>query len=92
MKNAPILILDDSLSAVDTDIEKRILEGMREYLAKRTVLLISHRISTVQNADRIYVLDEGKLVEQGTHDELLKRNGIYAEINRLQALEAELKK
>ncbi|MFP4458498.1 MAG: ABC transporter ATP-binding protein [Candidatus Zixiibacteriota bacterium] len=91
LKNPPIMIFDDSLSAVDTEIEKKILDGLNEYFGKRTVILISHRISSVINADRIIVLDEGEIVEQGTHKELLEIDGIYAEINRLQALERELK-
>ncbi|HHS50214.1 MAG TPA: ABC transporter ATP-binding protein [candidate division Zixibacteria bacterium] len=82
-----ILILDDSFSAVDTETEEKILTGLRGFMEGRTSILISHRISTVKNADHIFVLDEGKLVEQGSHDELLAVGGIYADIDRRQKLE-----
>ncbi len=91
LKDPKVIIFDDALSAVDTEVESRILSGLEEVFRKKTVLLISHRISTVMKADRIYVIDEGKIVETGTHEELVAHNGIYAEINRLQALEKELR-
>ncbi len=86
-----ILILDDSFSAVDTHTEEEILKRLKEYMTNRTSIIISHRISTVKEADRIYVLDEGIIKEQGTHSELVELKGIYADINYKQMLEEELK-
>jgi len=85
-----ILILDDCLSAVDTETEERILRQLRPKMAGRTCILISHRVSTVRDADRIYVLDDGEVVDEGTHEELVARGGIYREMDRLQRLEQEL--
>jgi ATP-binding cassette subfamily B protein len=81
-----ILILDDALSSVDADTEERILGSMRSEFDRRTAIIISHRISTAREADRIFVLDDGELVEQGTHDELVARGGVYAQMNRRQQL------
>ncbi len=85
-----ILILDDSLCAVDTHTEDTILNRLQAATAAMTVILISHRISTVQHADHIVVLDNGELVESGTHDELLAKDGLYASLYRKQLLEEEL--
>lgn len=85
-----ILILDDSLSAVDTETERRILDGLREVAQGRTVILIAHRVSTLRHADQIVVLSEGRVIEQGTHDELLAAGGHYAELERLQRLASDL--
>jgi ATP-binding cassette, subfamily B, multidrug efflux pump len=85
-----ILILDDALSAVDTHTEARILEELRTDLAGRTAFIISHRVSAVMHADRILVLDDGALVETGTHEELLARGGTYATLLRRQLLEQEV--
>lgn len=85
-----VLILDDALSAVDTHTEEQILHGLRHVMRGRTTLLISHRISSVQNADWIVVLEQGRIVEQGSHDDLIRLDGIYASIHRHQLIEAEL--
>jgi ATP-binding cassette, subfamily B, multidrug efflux pump len=90
IRDPRILILDDSLSAVDTQTEERILTRLRGMMEGRTTILISHRISTVQNADQIIVLRDGRIIERGTHDELLTREGYYADLHRKQLLEEEL--
>jgi ATP-binding cassette subfamily B protein len=86
-----VLILDDALSAVDTHTEETILRNLDEVFVGRTVFLISHRVSTVQNADLILVLEGGEVAERGTHDELLAHGGLYAELALRQELEEELK-
>lgn len=90
LRNPKILILDDALSSVDTVTEERILTGLGRVMHGRTTILISHRISTVRQADRIYVLDAGRIVEQGTHSELIELGGYYAELYQRQLLEEEL--
>ena len=89
MKNAPILILDDALSAVDTDTEEKILLNLRKNRAGKTTILIAHRISTVQGADKILVLDDGYAREIGTHEQLVARGGIYHDMVMQQQLEAK---
>ena len=90
VRNPAILILDDALASVDTYTEERILEHLRKVMLGRTTIFISHRISTVRHADRIAVLDQGRLAEYGTHEELLGRDGFYASLFHKQLLEEEL--
>jgi ATP-binding cassette, subfamily B, multidrug efflux pump len=90
IRNPRILILDDALSSVDTHTEDKILNHLREVMQGRTTIFISHRVSTVRNADRIAVLHDGRVVESGTHDELLALNGYYSDLYNKQLLEEEL--
>ena len=90
IRNPRILILDDALSSVDTHTEDKILNHLREVMQGRTTIFISHRVSTVRNADRIAVLHGGRIVEFGTHDELLALNGYYTDLYSKQLLEEEL--
>ena len=90
IRNPRILILDDALSSVDTHTEDKILNHLRDVMQGRTTIFISHRVSTVRNADRIAVLHGGRIVELGTHDELLARNGYYSDLYNKQLLEEEL--
>src|SRR6202008_4059790 len=92
VRDPRILILDDSLSAVDTQTEERILTGLRGIMEGRTTILISHRTSTVRDADQIVVLVDGKMAERGTHDELLAAGGYYADLYQKQLLEEELER
>lgn len=90
MKDAPVLILDDALSAVDTNTEEQILKNLKMNRQQKTTIMIAHRISTVQNADYILVLDDGKKVEYGTHQELMQQNGYYAALYEKQQLERQI--
>jgi len=92
IRDPKILILDDALSSVDTDTEERILKRLEEVTTARTSILISHRVSTVQHADAIFVIEDGRLVERGTHRELLALGGVYAKMYARQQLEDELEK
>ncbi len=90
LRNPRILILDDALASVDTITEERILNGLAEVMRGRTTILISHRVSTVRQADRIFVLERGTIVERGSHAELVAGGGYYADLYRRQLLEEEL--
>ena len=90
LRSPRILVLDDALSSVDTHTEDKILNHLREIMHGRTTIFISHRVSTVRNADRIAVLYQGRIVELGTHDELIARNGYYTDLYNKQLLEEEL--
>lgn len=90
IRDPRILILDDSLSAVDTYTEENILNNLRDIRSGRTTIIVAHRISTIKDADLICVMEDGKIIERGTHDELIKHDGAYAELNRRQLLEDEI--
>lgn len=90
IKDAPILILDDALSAVDTETEEKILQNLEKHSKDITTLIVTHRVSSAKNADQIIVLDNGKIVEQGTHDELINTAGYYSELYQKQLNEKEL--
>lgn len=92
LRQPRILILDDALSSVDTETEERILRQLRGVMRQRTTILISHRISTVRNAEQIIVMREGRIVECGTHDQLLALGGYYADLHQKQLLEEELER
>jgi subfamily B ATP-binding cassette protein MsbA len=87
LKNAPILILDEATSSLDTQSERRIQEALDALMENRTTLVIAHRLSTVENADQIIVLDKGQIAETGTHTSLLALNGLYASLHRMQFVE-----
>ena len=92
IRDPRILILDDALSSVDTQTEERILNRLKDIMAGRTTILISHRTSTVRDADQIVVLLDGRIAERGRHDELLAAGGYYADLYQKQLLEEELER
>ena len=85
LKNSPILILDEATSALDSEIESAIQESLKTLMKGKTVIAIAHRLSTITQLDRLIVIDEGKILEDGTHEELLKRNGMYSRLWKLQS-------
>jgi ABC-type multidrug transport system fused ATPase/permease subunit len=89
LKDAPILVLDEATSNLDVETEREVNAAIRELQAGRTTLTIAHRLSTVQNADRILVLEQGRVVEQGRHAQLLAKGGVYARIFELQKDEVD---
>lgn len=90
IKNAPILLLDDCLSAVDTETEETILTNLLDYCKDKTTIIVSHRVSSAKNADKIIILDEGKIIEQGSHNQLLNTNGYYKQLYIKQLSEKEM--
>jgi ATP-binding cassette subfamily B protein/subfamily B ATP-binding cassette protein MsbA len=86
LKNPPVLILDEATSALDTESEKIVQEALDRLTSSRTTVVIAHRLSTIKNADEICVLHEGRIVERGKHEELIKLNGYYRKLHDMQAL------
>jgi subfamily B ATP-binding cassette protein MsbA len=86
LKNPPILILDEATSALDTESERLVQDALERLMKTRTTVAIAHRLSTIKNADEICVLHEGRIVERGTHDELLSMDGYYKKLNDMQSL------
>ena len=84
LRNAPVLVLDEATSALDTESERAIQQALDELQKDRTVLVIAHRLSTIENADQILVVDDGEIIERGTHGELISQNGAYAQLHRIQ--------
>ena len=89
IRNAPILILDDCFSAVDTETEDHILSELKRLRKEQTTLLVSHRVSTARHADRIIIIDQGTILESGSHEQLIAQQGYYAELERVQREGAE---
>ena len=91
LKNAPILLLDEATSALDTESERFVQNALKKLMVGRTTLVIAHRLSTVIDADLIYVIDQGRILESGTHAQLVKKNGIYKDLYTLQFREKNKK-
>ncbi len=92
LRDAPILLLDEPTSALDSESERAIQEAMQKLLKNRTVLVIAHRLSTIMNADRIYVLHEGQIIEEGTHEDLIEKNGAYTRLYKIQFPDHQIEK
>ena len=88
-QNAPVMIFDDSLSAVDAETDAKIRQELKEKMGSETIILISHRITTLMQADQILVLDQGKVADIGTHEQLISREGIYQDIYQIQMNNAD---
>jgi subfamily B ATP-binding cassette protein MsbA len=87
LKNAPILLLDEATSSLDTESERQVQKALEKLIVGRTCIIIAHRLSTVKDANKIYVLDQGTIAEQGTHSQLLKKKGIYSELCKWQLID-----
>ena len=84
LKNAPILLLDEATSSLDTKSERAVQEALSNLMQNRTTIVVAHRLSTIQSADLIHVIDEGRIAESGNHEELLQLNGAYAKLCEIQ--------
>jgi subfamily B ATP-binding cassette protein MsbA len=84
LKNAPILLLDEATSSLDSKSERAVQEALSNLMQNRTTIVVAHRLSTIQSADLIHVIDEGRIAESGNHDELLQLNGAYAKLYEIQ--------
>lgn len=84
LRDAPILILDEATAALDTESERLVQDALQRLIPHRTTLVIAHRLSTIEHADQVLVLDHGRLVERGSHADLLRRDGLYAHLHRMQ--------
>ncbi len=84
IRDSPIMILDEPTAALDTESERLVIEGLERLMKGRTVIMIAHRLSTIRDADKIIVLKDGVVAEEGTNDELIARGGVYAELHRIQ--------
>ena len=91
IKDAPVLLLDDCLSAVDTETEERILNNLKDIAEKKTTVIVTHRVSSAKNADKIIILNDGEIIEQGTHNQLISQNGYYANLYNKQLAEKDVK-
>jgi len=89
LKDAPLLVLDEATAALDNESERLVQNALQKLMPDRTTLVIAHRLSTIEHADQVLVLDQGRLVEQGTHSELLARGGLYAHLHQMQFREGE---
>ena len=89
LKDAPILILDEATAALDTESERLVQDALNHLMPNRTTLVIAHRLSTIEHADQVLVMDQGRIVERGTHAELLVLGGLYAHLHRMQFREGE---
>ena len=91
VRNSPIMILDEPTAALDTESERQVIEGLKQLMKGRTVIMIAHRLSTISDANKIIVLKDGVVAEEGSPDELLARGGVYAELHRIQYEQSETK-